>query len=95
MDHPQIHGTIEQLVSEEQELWARERRGRALRAVAQGDAEGCADESAPDSARRWTDPGCDSLVVWTATGWSGLTSGQLVLRPASLDVRSPRGPYVA
>ena len=29
MDDPQIHGTIEQLVAEEQELWARESAGNA------------------------------------------------------------------
>jgi hypothetical protein len=29
MDDPQIHGTIEQLVEEEQELWQRESAGEA------------------------------------------------------------------
>jgi hypothetical protein len=29
MDDPQIHGTIEQLVAEEHELWARESAGNA------------------------------------------------------------------
>ena len=29
MDDPQIHGTIEQLVAEEHELWERESGGRA------------------------------------------------------------------
>ena len=29
MDDPQVHGTIEQLVAEEHELWEREAAGRA------------------------------------------------------------------
>jgi hypothetical protein len=35
MDDPQIHGTIEQLVAEEQELWERESTGNASEAEKQ------------------------------------------------------------
>jgi hypothetical protein len=33
MDDPQIHGTIEQLVAEEHELWERESAGKGPRPI--------------------------------------------------------------
>jgi Protein of unknown function (DUF2630) len=59
MDDPQIHGTIENLVAEEHELWERESTGEASeddrRRLEEIRVLG-SPAPAPRAARRWTGP---------------------------------------
>ena len=74
MDDPQIHGTIEELVSEEHELWQRESAGTATEA----------DRKRLDDLRIWLDQCWDLLRQRRALREAGLDPDTAAARDSSV-----------